>query len=236
MHKYYFIKTQSNTSHKILSSALSWFGLGMAIVLSLGYSFTVIPFMQTIFTNIISSRFGFISLTIGSIAIMFAIIIGAWKLDLSILIILFISFCIVESFYLGFIFTTYARNYNKLLLVFGIPVFTFLVMGLLGYFQIFNFGKIWMFLIVSMIGLMVFGIVLFFIQNSFLIMLYSVIGYILFSLYVGFDLWRISRMDQFYNAGLELSKEAVTRFGLIFGLSLLIDFIQLVWFMSRILR
>jgi hypothetical protein len=35
-------------------------------------------------------------------------------------------------------------------------------------------------------------------------------------------------MDQFYNAGLELTKQATTRFGLVFGLSLLIDFIQLV--------
>jgi FtsH-binding integral membrane protein len=58
------------------------------------------------------------------------------------LIVLFLAFCVVESFYIAFIFASYAQNYNKLLLVFGIPAFTFVIMGLLGYFQIFNFGKI----------------------------------------------------------------------------------------------
>lgn len=231
-----FIKVHSNTSHKILSSALSWFGLGMLLVFSLGYAFTIIPFMNIIFRSIMSSNFNFIVLTIASIGIMISIVFGAWKLNLSTLIILFAAFCLVESFYIALIFSIYAQNYSKLLLVFSIPALTFGIMGLLGYFQLFNFGKLWKFLLISTIGLIIFGIVTFFVQNSFLIMLYSMIGYIIFSLYVGFDLWRISRMDQFYTAGFELTKEATTRFGIIFGLSLLIDFIQLVWFMARILR
>ncbi len=231
-----FIKKQSDTSHRILSSALSWFGLGMLIVFSLGYGFTVIPALNQIFYSIMSMPSGFIILTIASIGMMLAIVYGAWKFNLSTLIILFVAFCLIESFYIALIFATYAANYSKLLLVFGIPAFTFAIMGLLGYFQVFNFGKLWLFLLISTIGLIVFGIATYFIKSSFVTMLYAIIGYIIFSLYVGFDLWRISRMDQFYTAGLELTKEATTRFGIIFGLSLLIDFIQLVWFMARMLR
>ena len=192
--------------------------------------------MQKIFLNIAGSSFGFILLTVLSIGVMLTIMFGVWKLSLKLLISLFLLFCVVQSFYIAYIFIIYANESSKLLLVFAIPSFTFLLMGLLGYFQVFNFGKIWKFLLFATIGLLVFGIALFFIQSTFLMKLFSAIGYIIFSLYVGFDLWRISRMQQFYDAGLELSKEAVTRYGLIFGLSLLIDFIQLVWFMARMLR
>ena len=83
-----FIKTQSDTSHRILSSALSWFGLGMLIVFSLGYGFTVIPALNQIFYQIISMQSGFIILTIASIGMMLAIVYGAWKFNLSTLIIL----------------------------------------------------------------------------------------------------------------------------------------------------
>ena len=236
MNKFSTINVHSKSAHTILSSALSWFGLGVAIVMCLGYGYTAIPFMQNIFNNIARSRFGFIGLSVVAIAVMLTIMFGVWKLSLKLLISLFLVFCIVQSFYIAYIFIIYANNLSKLLLVFAIPSFTFLLMGILGYFQVFNFGKIWKFLLFATIGLFVFGIALFFIRSTFLIKVYSAVGYIIFSLYVGYDLWRISRMQQFYDAGLELSKEAITRYGLIFGLSLLIDFIQLVWFMARMLR
>jgi len=175
-----FIKKQSDTSHRILSSALSWFGLGMLIVFSLGYGFTVIPALNQIFYSIMSMPSGFIILTIASIGMMLAIVYGAWKFNLSTLIILFVAFCLIESFYIALIFATYAANYSKLLLVFGIPAFTFAIMGLLGYFQVFNFGKLWLFLLISTIGLIVFGIATYFIKSSFVTMLYAIIGYIIF--------------------------------------------------------
>ena len=231
-----FIKVHTKSSHTILSSALTWFGIGIIIVLSLGYAFVNIPLLETFFSRISSSKYGFIGLTMIALATIIAIMFGMWKFSLPTLIALFFLFCIIQSIYIGYIFAIYAQNFDKLLIVFTIPAITFLGMGILGYLQIFNFGKLWKFLLLSVIGLIVFGIVLFFIHSSWAIMGYSILGYIVFSLYVGFDLWRISRMQQFYDAGLDMDKEAITRFGIVFGLSLLIDFIQLVWFMARIIR
>ncbi len=231
-------RVQLNTQATVLNASLMWFAIGLTAMLGVAVIFGVIPGMQNVAINLFAKRGFIIMLSIGAIGLMIALNFMVRTAKLETLAIMYILFAIVEGFSLSMILMRFAFEGQtwKILLLLLIPSTTMLVMGYLGYHEIFDFSKISRFLFISLIGLMVSGLIMYFLPYSKpMWTLYSMAGYAIFTLYVGFDIWRISRLDDMLKLSGNSDKELITRYGLIFGLSLLIDFIQLIWFLARIL-
>ncbi len=222
----------------VLNASLMWFAIGLTSMLGVAVIFGLIPQMQEVSITLFKSR-GFVTMMgIGAIGLMLAISFMAGSAKLETLVIMFVSFAIIEGFSLAMLLMrfAFAGDTYKILLLLMVPSVTMLMMGALGYKQIFDFSKIGRFLMFSLIGLMVAGLIMMFIPGiQKMWTVYSVLGYGIFTLYVGYDLWRISKLDEVLSMTDNPDKSMILRYGIRFGLSLLIDFIQLVWFLARIL-
>ncbi len=231
-------KAFANSQTTVLNASLMWFAIGLTAMLSIATIFGLIPQMQTVSLNLFAHKSFVILLSISAIGLMLALSFMFKTAKIETLIIMYVLFAVVEGFSLSMILLRFAFENQtwKILTLLLIPSATMLVMGILGYSQIFDFSKIGRFLTFSLIGLLVTGLIMMFIPGiSRLWTVYSIIGYGIFTLYVGFDFWRISRLDDMLNLSENPDKSIVLRYGLMFGLSLLIDFIQLVWFLARLL-
>ncbi len=222
----------------LLNASLMWFAIGLTSMLGVATIFGLIPQMQEISIELFSSRTFVILLSVGAIGLLIGITFLVKKASLEVLIIMFIAFAVIEGFSLSMLLMrfAFAEETWKMLALLLIPSGTMLVMGFIGYKQWFDFSKIGRFLLFSSIGLFVSGLIMIFIPGiSYLWTIYSILGYAIFTLYVGFDFWRISRLDEMLNISNNADKSLVLRYGIRFGLSLLIDFIQMVWFLARLL-
>ncbi|TCG11570.1 Bax inhibitor-1 family protein [Mycoplasma todarodis] len=222
----------------VLNASLMWFAIGLVAMLGVATIFGLIPQMQEVSITLFSSRPFVILLSIFAIGLMLALTFMVRKASVQTLIMMYIAFAVIEGFSLSILLIrfAFADQTWKILLLLLIPSITMFIMGVIGYKQWFDFSKIGRFLLFSLIGLMVAGIIMIFIPGIKLMWkIYSIIGYGIFTLYVGFDFWRISRLDEILNISENPDKSIVLRYGILFGLSLLIDFIQLVWFLARLL-
>ncbi|CAM9139063.1 Bax inhibitor-1 family protein [Mycoplasma marinum] len=236
-----FKSTKSYTSSKttVLNASLLWFGIGLVSLLGVATVFGLIPQMQDVAITIFSSNFSIVVISIVAFGLMLAISFLVMRVNVSTLVMLYIAFALIEGFMLSIVLMRYAFEDQtwKVLLLFLIPAVTMLVMGYIGYKQIFDFSKIGRFLMFSLIGLILMGLIMAFIPGiGILWTVYSILGYALFTLYVGFDIWRISKVDEVLRMSDNDNDELVLRYGIMFGLSLLVDFIQLVWFLARLIR
>ncbi len=222
----------------VLNASLMWFAIGLVSMLGVATIFGFIPQMQEVAATLFASRTFVILLSIIAIGLMLGISFMVRSAKLETLIIMYIAFAIVEGFSLSMILIhfAFAGQTWKILLLLLIPSMTMFIMGIVGYYQLFDFSKIARFLTFSLIGLFVSGLIMMFIPGiDRLWTLYSMIAYGIFTLYAGFDFWRISRLDELLNLEQNYDKSMITRYGIMFGLSLLIDFVQLVWYLARIL-
>ena len=231
-------KAFASSQTTVLNASLMWFAIGLTAMLGIAVIFGVIPQMHTVSINLFANRSFVVLLSVSAIGLMIALSFTFKTAKIETLIIMYVLFAIVEGFSLSMIMLRFAAQNQswKILTLLLIPSTTMLVMGILGYSQIFDFSKIGRFLMFSLIGLFVAGLIMMFIPGiNRLWTVYSIIGYGIFTLYVGFDFWRISRLDDMLQLSENPDKSVVLRYGLMFGLSLLIDFIQLVWFLARLL-
>ena len=181
-------------------------------------------------------------LMVANIALVIGISFLVQRLKLPTLILMYILFIFVQGlfvsstlYYSGFS-VAQAAGFKNVFILFLVPSGIFVIMGLLGFFQVFDFSKIGPFLMFATIGLMIFSIFLIFFGGDRAEKWYSLIGVILFSLWIGFDIWWIQRTsDQIESSG-GASSEELIRLGLIFGIRLFIDFVNVLMFVARLLR
>ena len=227
----------SKSKPKILNISLITFAIGTTLTILVALFFSLIPQMQDIAKNIFKTRGSIIIVCIISIGLIVGINFAINKANLSTIILMYASFSLVQGFMLSIVFVTFVFEQEswKIFIVLLVPSITMAIMGTIGYLGIFDFSKLGRFLSCSLIILFVLGIILIFIPGMKLIWtLYSIMGYALFTLYAGFDLWRISNFEK--DLDQNISNEEIIKYGIRFGLSLQIDFIQLIWFLYNIIR
>lgn len=231
------LNVNSHSRNSVLFSALSWFGIGITAIFLMAFGFVHISALQSIYLKLISNSTFMIILVIASMLLFFLLYLGFNSLSTQALYVLFGLICLVESFFLASVFFVYANDLSKLLLIISIPTGIFALMGFLGYFQIINFSKIWPFILFLSIAVIIVGIISMFVFSEKLYILYIVASTILFSLYIGMDMWRISWYDNSFNSlDGEDDKNQIRRLGLFFGLMLIIDFVRLILLFSRLFR
>lgn len=235
--------------HSLLSLALMWFGYFLLLTFGTGAIITwQAPNIFSFFlqegkelTTMI------ISIVIGIFAIINIIIIGFFAYRLSFKSLIFWS--TTYALYLGILVAPiiqYAINapIYEIMGIMLIPSAAFITMGLLGYFHIINFGKIWPIILILSIGLLIVSLISIFLigfkhQESRSLYIGISIGfYILMCLYTGLDFWIISSFDKktspYINS--EVEQKELKRLGVLFGLRLAIDYIYCLIYAFRILH
>ncbi len=231
---------KSSTKNRLISYSLMWMGLGVAIIFLMTYLVMSIPAINSIVIRIATSA-GWSILLVINIGLILGMSFFVQKLKLPVLILMYITFILIQSlfisstlFYYGF--GSSADGLKNVFLLFLAPSGIFVVMGLFGYFKVFDFSKLGPFLIFATIGLLIFSIFLMFFGGERAEKWYSIIGVVIFSVWIGFDIWWIQRTsDQIESSG-GMGNEEMIRLGLIFGIRLFIDFVNVLMFMARLIR
>lgn len=114
-----------------------------------------------------------------------------------------------------------------------IPSVTMLLVGILAYYNVINFDKVWPIIIAIIIALGIVILITFLTKDSFaqrkLNLLIAVLGFILIMLYMGIDFMLISRTGRFINEyDVEVEKDFLMKQGILFGFHLATDFIVLI--------
>lgn len=228
---------KASTKNKLISFSLMWMGLGVALIFLITFlTVTIEPFAALI------SRIQEVAwpiLIILNIVLILGISLFCQKLSLSSLIFLYIGFILVQSIFVSTTISRFSGNESPIkdmLLIFLAPSLMFIVMGLLGYFQVFDFSKLGPFLMFATLGLVIFSLFTAFFGGENSQKWFSLFGVVIFSLWIGFDIWWIQRTsDQIESSG-GMDNQSMMRLGIIFGLRLFIDFVNVLMFMARLMR
>ncbi|MGL5617835.1 MAG: MAG0110 family membrane protein [Metamycoplasmataceae bacterium] len=232
---------KTSTKNLLISYALMWMGVGVALIFLMTYLVMAVEPVRDLVSKLALSAFGWTILFVTNISLILTIVFLMNKLSTPLLAILYLTFVFIQGlfvsttlYYSGF--GTQAEGLKNVFLLFLVPSGIFVIMGLLGYFQIFDFSKIGPFLFFATIGLIFFSIFIHFFGGDTSEKWYSIAGIIIFSLWIGFDIWWIQRTSQQieFNSGIE--KAELVRIGLIFGIRLFIDFINILIFVARLVR
>lgn len=230
----------TKNNNKLLSFSLMWFSLAISLVLlfSLGVSF--IEPMRDFFVNFFNVLgFSFwIIIPLVQIGLVFLINYLIYKnKSLFSIVLSFFIFVFIESIVVAFIFIVYSPNLaqnRNILLVLLIPFGILIFMGILGYFKIFNFSKILPILIFSTFALAITGILFWFILDDVLIVTYSFISVLLFSVWIGFDMYVIRRTSEEMSRVNNYTNSDYLKVSISFGLKLFLDFINILLSLIRI--
>ncbi|AAT27929.1 Bax inhibitor-1/YccA family protein [[Mycoplasma] mobile] len=238
--------TYTKNSNKLLSFTLMWFGLAISLVLLFALSVTFNEGLRNIFINFISSSdIGITSFWIIGSLLQFVLVFLINYLvnknkSLFSIVFAFLIFVLIESFIVSFIFLIYSGNSiefgRNILLALLIPFGILIFMGILGYFKIFNFSKLVPILTFGTFTLIIIGVLFWWIFSDILVSIYSVLGILIFSGWIGFDLYVIRKTNDHMVNTDNYSNLDFLKISIIFALKLFIDFINLVLFALRFFR
>ncbi|WP_406614942.1 MAG0110 family membrane protein [Mycoplasmopsis hyopharyngis] len=122
-----------------------------------------------------------------------------------------------------------------------IPSVTMLLVGILAYFNVINFSKVWPIIIAISIALGIVILITFLTNDSFvqrkLNLLIAVLGFIIIVLYMGIDFMLISKRGRFIEEyDVQVEKDFLMKQGILFGFHLATDFIVLIRYTLVILN
>lgn len=227
----------SKNKNKILSLSLFWLGIGVSIILLTSFlAFQFDGFKAFVVNSILGSTFSILIMSFINIGLIMGIYFVIRNSNTSVLVaaILYIAFVTYQSFYITTMFLLYGYNtMGELLPVFFIPSLCFAIMGMVGYFNLVDFTKMWSFFLFGSLTLIILSFVSIFVYNDVLESIYTILGFSLFTLWIGFDVQMILKRAEFFDFE---SKSDMWKFSIFGGLSLFIDFINLLMFALRMLR
>ncbi|MGL5732924.1 MAG: Bax inhibitor-1/YccA family protein [Metamycoplasmataceae bacterium] len=231
---------KASTKNLLISYALMWMGVGVALIFLMTYLVMSVESIRDLVSELAFGN-GWMILLIINMGLILTIAFLMNKLSTPILAILYLAFVLIQGIFISATlyysgFGTEAEGLKNVFLLFLVPSGIFVIMGLLGYFQIFDFSKLGPFLFFATIGLIFFSIFLYFFGGETSEKWYSLAGIVIFSLWIGFDIWWIQRTSEQieFNGGAE--KSELVRIGLMFGIRLFIDFINILLFVARLVR
>lgn len=226
------VEESVKTKNKLLSFSLMWMGIAVAIIFLVTWAAMPNNFLWPIVKSI--SGFGNIGLIIANSALMIALffVVKNKKISTIFIAALYLVFTFVEGIVLAVIFkVANVRNLSDLVPLFIFPGAFFALIGLLGFFNIINFTKLMPFAIFAAIGLLILALIGVFVFSRTLNILYTVLGFAVFSIWIGFDIQMLVRQGEFIDYS---SKDELIRFSIIGGLHLFLDFVNLIMLMLRL--
>lgn len=203
---------------KYLAKCFLWMFVGLLITFGSALLFSI----SGLYLKLLASLGTFFILGISILEIVLVISVSRviFKLDTKKAISLFIAYSIINGITFSSIF--YLFELSSIVYVFLITSLVFGAMALIGYTTKVDLSKLGSFISISLILLLISGIILMFINNDTIYLMYMLIGVGLFMLITAYDIHIIKRM---YN--MTTSYEQQNALAIYGALQLYLDFINL---------
>ncbi|WP_036437914.1 MAG0110 family membrane protein [Mycoplasmopsis gallinarum] len=225
----------------LFGASTLWFSFFVGLIF-IGSSFTKLVFT----TNNTAALITYIISGIFSSVFIFVLLIWGRKINfwvllpLSSVLSLSLGFSVLGPILFSFLLTASAY---KLLGILGIATALFILIGILGYFNLLQIQKIWPFLLIVASAMFILFITSFFIVKSWVISLYGLLGMFLGIVYLMFDFALINNesayVDGFLNSEIGNQKSnhhlEIARISLWYGFKLAYDYLILVYYLIRII-
>lgn len=238
-------------TNRLLGFSLLWLGVAIAFVALLSFSILSIPTLFTfyagIMTNIGTKPAFFIAIMIISLVANVGIVLymnrtaTQEKPSTFFLAFLFFVFVFINSLWIPLILAIQIlqeKGRNILLALLGVGGITTL-MGVLGYYQIINFGKLAPLLIILVVAELITGITMFFVTNSIVTTIYWILGFGVSLGFMGYQFWIIreqgAQILAYYNDPKEIQRIFI-RIGMLNALNLFVAVVRLFMFILRFLN
>lgn len=227
-------------ANTILCGSLISFGIYLTIAIFGGITFTL---NKSYLLSNTWSMIVYIIAAILSTALLFAILITGPLWNVYVLGI----FSAISMFFVGFLTLGYVFNRFltlevetwKILSVLFIPAAVMMLTGTLAYYNLINFKKVWITLILLFITSIIIALTIFFVSNKNLVyVLYSLVACAIFAAYMAIDWFLITRFNRKYKElGNEfLSLKNAIKMSMYFGFKLSYDYVMIVYYISRIFK
>ncbi|MFN5181536.1 MAG: Bax inhibitor-1/YccA family protein [Bacteroidota bacterium] len=229
-------EASSEKSKKLLTSAFSWMALALVLSTLAAWMFNFIPELNSLLVNTQTTSAGQVKkgLTVFGWIVMFAPIIlvlimsaRLQKMSMIALISCFIIFSVVNGMSLFFVFSHY--QIGKVINVFLSSTALFGLFAAAGYFTKTDLSKLGSILTIGLIGIVVAGLINFFIGSHTMDYVISFLGVVIFTGLTAYDVQKIKNMGSTLDEGENFSKMAIMG-----ALSLYLDFINLFLFLLRL--
>lgn len=229
--------TTKTKRRSLVAGSLFWVAIGLLFTVLFAYIENKTQFLFKLATG--NSAAFPIMIVLSVIAVLY-IFIGGWflyRMPWYAVLIYYILFTVIEGVFTGYLllYALASMQTPEIILLFAIPAAVTMVMAIVGYFNLINFGKLLWLMIGLFLGVIILGITLYFVQSNVMFTIYGVLGFALYSIIIGFQFWRISKMELYANSG-ELPLKEYVRLTLIFGTNLLISILELIRFMFLIMK
>lgn len=198
--------------NKIFSKVYGWMFIGLLISFITGYYVSTQP---NIIYNLFSKGMFFI-LVLLEIVLCIWLSAGIRKMQTSTAKILFGLYSFVTGLTFSTIFVAY--RIDSIIMVFGITALTFAIMALVGTFTNIDLTKLGTILFMGLLGIIIASIINIFIGSQTLDLGIIIIGIVIFTLYIAYDVQKVKYIAQ----TLEEDKVAI-----ICAFELYLDFINL---------
>lgn len=230
-----FVGTAQTTdnSKKLLASSFSWMSLALVISTLFAMLFSFIPQLFTLLVNVDFytmkmklSVLGWIVMfaPIGLVLLMSA---RVNKMSFPSLVACFILYSAINGISLFFVFTFY--DIGSIINVFLSSVALFGLFAAAGYFTKTDLTKLGSILMIGVIGLVIAGLINFFIGSTTMSYVISFIGVVIFTGLTAYDVQKIKELGSRVNEG-----EAMSKMAIMGALNLYLDFINIFLFLLRI--
>ena len=146
---------------------------------------------------------------------------GFNKLSYSVLLILFIAYAIIMGISLSFIFLIYTSG--SIYVTFGVSALMFGIMALVGYTTNTDLTRLGNILMMALVGMIIAGIVNFFMKSDTMSYIISFIGVIVFTGLTAYDVQKLKNIG----SGAEYGTESSNKLAIMGALNLYLDFINL---------
>ncbi|VEU70539.1 Uncharacterised protein [Mesomycoplasma ovipneumoniae] len=238
-------------TNKLLSFSIMWLGVAILLVGLITFAILSIDSLFGAYVRIlhsITSRFtGLLLFFLLLIAVNFGLsyYIGKWALadnpPTVVLVLLFFVFVMANSFLIPMIFAYQIAlgQGSYIMIAVGGAGGLMALIGILGYFQVINFGKLLPLIFIGLFIELILLIVSYFVFSSFVDTLYSFVGITVTLGMIGYEFWSIrnqaSTILASYNSHTEI-KRVFLRLAIWNALSLYISFLRLVLHILRFLN
>lgn len=231
--------SQLDVKGKVLSRSLLWMGLGLTFIVLVAYLTSSFAVFENFMLRI-SFGSNWLMILLFNITLMIGLMFTLYnpKISIWIPITLYAVFAIYEGIFISsLLYISGSLNVSRLLLFMLIPAGVFGLMGIVAYFDLVDFSKTIPFLIFGSLILLILGITLIFVNSGVLEKVYLFLSALIFIVWIGFDIQMIKRTEEKFLGINQFDdkemKKTLNRLSLIFGISLFIDFIRLLWVVIR---
>lgn len=150
------------------------------------------------------------------------------KMSAQTMMLVFVLFSALMGISLSTIFIIYPIG--TIYTTFGVTAITFVIMAFVGYTTKTDLTKFGSILMMGLIGIIVAMVVNMFMQNAMMDYVISIIGVLIFTGLIAYDMQKLKRIGM----GVEYGTQAESKLALMGALSLYLDFINLFLFLLRI--